>query len=235
MRVWAVVPARGGSKTIPLKNLVTLGGRPLLDYGIRAAQAWGGCERILCSTEDARIADRARFLGAEVDARPPELSEDMSPVADVVADILARHGRPDLVVLVQPTSPFLLPAHIGALVDAMAADPEARSGQTLAPCPHNHHAWNQREVEGGRARFRFQERLRAYNKQLKPKAWVFGNLVATRPDAVLAGDGLFADPSAAVPIEPPYDFDVDGPADLLVAEALLSSGRLPLAHMEDHS
>lgn len=232
MTAWGLVPARGGSKSIPLKNLVPLAGVPLLDYGVRAAQAAGRLERIVCSTDDERIAARARHLGLEVDRRPVDLATDAAPVAEVAREFLQRAGAPDLLVLVQPTSPFLLPEHVGALLDAMARDGEARSGQTVARCPHNHHAWNQREVVDGRVRFKFPaERAGAYNKQAKPVHYVFGNLVAARASALLEGEGFFAEPSVVVEIVPPYDFDLDAPGDAAIAEALLAAGTVRLPHM----
>jgi len=229
--IWALAPARGGSKSIPLKNLLPLAGVPLLDYGIRAAQASASVSRIICSTDDDQIAERARYLGIEVDRRPPHLAGDATPVAEVAIDFLARHGSPKLLVLVQPTSPFLLPEHIDELIGRMLADSAARSGQTVAPCPHNHHAWNQREVAGGYVRFKFpEERRQAYNKQSKPNHYVFGNLIVVRPDALALGD-FFAEPSVAVDIPPPYDFDLDTASDVLVAEALLAAGAIRLPHM----
>jgi CMP-N,N'-diacetyllegionaminic acid synthase len=234
--VWAIVPARGGSKSIPLKNLVSLAGRPLLDYGVLSALASNVCDRIIGSTDDHQIATRFRDLGIEVDMRPSHLATDESSVADTVSDLVRRqstqHGLPWLVVLVQPTSPFVTPAHISGLVDSMAADPSARSGQTIAACPHNHHAWNQREFHDGHVSFVHQvEREQAYNKQAKPKRWVFGNLLATTAAAILSGDSLFARPSAAVIIEPPYDFDLDSALDLRLAEAMIASGLVDLAHL----
>lgn len=232
MTVWALVPARGGSKSIPLKNLVPLAGVPLLDYGIRAVQASGRVTRIICSTDDDRIAARAGELGVEVDRRPPHLAADETPVAEVACEFLNREGVPDILVLVQPTSPFLLPEHVHALIDAMLKDRAARSGQTVTPCPHNHHAWNQREVEEGRVRFKFPaERAAAYNKQSKPSLYVFGNLVTVKPSALLEDAGFFAEPSVAVEITAPYDFDLDGPGDVAVAEALIHSGAVRLPHM----
>lgn len=232
MSAWGFVPARGGSKSIPLKNLVPLAGVPLLDYGVRAGLASGRLERLVCSTDDERIAARARHLGIEVDRRPAGLAEDATPVADVAREFLGREGTPDCLVLIQPTSPFLLPGHVRALLDAMARDREALSGQTVALCPHNHHAWNQREVAEGRVRFKFpRERQRGYNKQTKPSYYVFGNLIAVRPAALLQGEGFFVEPSAAVEIEAPYDFDLDGPGDLRVAEALIAAGAVRLPHM----
>jgi CMP-N-acetylneuraminic acid synthetase len=233
-----MVPARGGSKSIPRKNLAPLGGRPLLDYGVRAVQAAGRCRRIVCSTDDETIAARARELGIEVDRRPAHLATDAAPVAAAAAEMVARlgaadpEGPPDVLVLVQPTSPFLLPGHVIAVLDAMAADPAALSGQTVAAVPHNHHAWNQREVTAGRVAFRYaEERRRAVNKQAKPSLYTFGNLVAARPAALTDPLGFFAAPSAAVVVERPYDLDVDGPEDLRLAEAILAAGLVALPHM----
>lgn len=232
--VWALVPARGGSKSIPLKNLLMLAGAPLIDYGVRAAAACPRVSRIICSTDHDAIARRAVELGIDVDRRPADLATDAAPVADVARELLGRIGAPDILLLVQPTSPFLLPEHIDALIDAMAADPSARSAQTVTPCPHNHHAWNQREVRNGRVRFRFaEERARAYNKQAKPALHVFGNLIAVRGAAILEGAGFFAEPSAAVEIPSPYDFDLDKPEDAAVAAAMLSCGIVRLPHMEE--
>lgn len=230
--VWALVPARGGSKSIPYKNLAPLAGRPLLAWGVAAARAAGCCARIVCSTDDDRIAACAVELGIEVDRRPAELATDMAAVADVARDFLRRQTAPlpDILLLVQPTSPFLRPADVTALVDAMAAAPDARSGQTVTPIPHNYHAWNQRVVEDGRVRFMYAaERRSAYNKQKKPHLYSFGNLVAVRPQALLDGGDFFAEPSVAAEIHWPYNIDVDAPDDLRLAEALIAAGMVSLA------
>jgi CMP-N,N'-diacetyllegionaminic acid synthase len=235
---WAFVPARGGSKSIPYKNLVMLAGRPLLDYGVCAAQASGRCARIVGSTEDDRIGKRFEELGTEYDKRPQDLARDDTPVADVAREWLQRRRAagetlPDALLLVQPTSPFLRPQDVARLLDALASDPGARSGQTVVACPHNAHAWNQRACEDGHVRFVYAEqRRRGYNKQSKPAHWLFGNAVATRVDALLAGEGFFATPSVAVEIERPYDFDLDTATDLAIAEALIAAGVAKLPHLE---
>lgn len=237
---WAFVPARGGSKSIRYKNLVMLAGRPLLDYGVTAVQASSRCLRIVGSTEDERIANRFKELGVECDIRPSELAQDNTPVAEVAHEWLSRLRRagellPDMLLLVQPTSPFLRPHDVTSLVHALARDLAARSGQTVVACPHNAHAWNQRICENGRVRFVYaEERRRAYNKQTKPKHWLFGNAVAARVEALLAGEGFFAAPSVAVEIEPPYDFDLDTSIDVAVAEALIANGIAKLPHLQQN-
>jgi CMP-N,N'-diacetyllegionaminic acid synthase len=213
-------------------------GRPLLDYGVRAAQASDRCARIVGSTEDARIAERFAALGIACDMRPANLAGDETPVSDVAREWLTRTraggtSLPDILLLVQPTSAFLRAQDIVRLLDAMATDPAARSGQTIVACPHNAHAWNQRALENGCVRFvNAEERKRGYNKQTKPPRWLFGNLVAVRVDALLAGEGFFAEPSAAVEIEGSYGFDLDTATDVALAEAMIAGGLVHLPHME---
>lgn len=231
MIAWGLIPARGGSKSIPYKNLVPIAGRPMIDWGIAAAQASQALARLVCSTEDERIASHVRQLGVEVDRRPDFLAQDDSAVADVARDFLQRseaegRGRPDILVLVQPTSPMLRPEHVAGLLDVFRRHPQARSAHNVTRAPHNHHLWNTRFLEDERIVFPFRkERSQAYNKQRKPLAFFFGNLIAARSDAILAGDGFFAEPAFGIEISRPYDLDVDGPEDLVVAEALLLGSR----------
>ena len=235
MIAWGLIPARGGSKSIPYKNLVPLGGRPMIDWGILAAQASTALSRIVCSTEDDRIAQHVAGLGVEVDRRPTHLAQDESAVADVAKDFLERAKAagplPDLLVLIQPTSPLLQPEHVRGLIALFAQHPEAASAHNLARAPHNHHLWNTRFLAGEKIEFPFrEERLRAYNKQKKPGAYFFGNLIAARSDAILAGEGFFAEPVFGIEIPRPYDLDVDGPEDLVIAEALLGSPGAAVRH-----
>jgi CMP-N-acetylneuraminic acid synthetase len=240
MQAWALVPARGGSRSIAMKNLVQLAGRPLIDYAIAAAKACPRIRRIVCSTDSEPIAARARALGVEISPRPPHLATDDAKVDDVARDFLAAQPdteRPEAIVLVQPTSPFVLPDHIGELLALLETRREAASVHNVARVSHNHHAWNQRMVDAeGRVSFLFSaERKAARQKQQKPPLWVFGNLIAARSDALLRGAGFYAEPAFAQPIEPPYDFDLDGPHDVKAAEALIASGAVQLDHLTGRS
>ena len=73
--VWGLIPARGGSKSIPMKNLTQFGGRPLIDFQVIAARGYGGLARLLCSTDHPQIADRCNELDVEVHHRPDELGD----------------------------------------------------------------------------------------------------------------------------------------------------------------
>jgi len=232
---WGLIPARGGSKSIPLKNLVLFGGRPLLDYQVLAARGSGRIERVICSTDSAKIAVHCGTLGIDVHDRPRELSGDnvavLSVITHLLKDIDAREGGvAELIALLQPTSPFLLPDHIAKCVDALLNHPEAASAQTVIPCPHAHHAVNQRIIEDGIVAFRYpDERARAFNKQQKRQHYLFGNLVVFRSAAVFAQESLFPVPSLPVEIAPPYGFDLDVQWDITMGELMLDAGvvRLP--------
>jgi CMP-N,N'-diacetyllegionaminic acid synthase len=107
MRVLGLIPARGGSKSIPRKNLVDLGGVPLIQWTIQAALG-SNLERVVVSTDDDEIAEISQSLGAEVPfKRPAELSSDQTLSIDVVLhalDVLEEDF--DAVMMLQPTSPF---------------------------------------------------------------------------------------------------------------------------------
>lgn len=111
MPTLALIPARGGSKGIPRKNVVSLGDRPLIAWTIEAALLAGCFDRIVVSTDDPEIADVAQRSGALVPfSRPAEFSGDTAPALDVIAHALAFFSQAgqtfDAVAYLQPTSPF---------------------------------------------------------------------------------------------------------------------------------
>ncbi len=106
-----IIPARGGSKGIPRKNIKPLGGRPLIAYSIDVARALAPDSHIILSTDDDEIADTARDLGLKVDyMRPPSLATDTAGSREVIIDAMDYADRAGIaynrVVLLQPTSPF---------------------------------------------------------------------------------------------------------------------------------
>ena len=118
------MPARGGSKGLPDKNIRLLHGRSLLDYAGRAAAASGVIDRIVLSTDAEPIAEEGRRAGLEVPfMRPATLAGDDTPMLPVIqhaVEALACGGwRPEIVVLLQPTSPLRTPGHIRAAVQQL--------------------------------------------------------------------------------------------------------------------
>ena len=112
-----LITARGGSKGVPGKNVRPLAGRTLLDYAADAARDSGVIDRIVLSTDSAEIADAGRRAGIDVPfMRPAALAQDDTPMLRVVQhaiEALAAGGwTPDVIVLLQPTSPLRRPSHV---------------------------------------------------------------------------------------------------------------------------
>jgi len=130
MRVLAVVPARGGSKGLPGKNVRPLAGLPLIGHSLRAAAMMRSVTRCVVSTDSVAIADTARALGGDVPfLRPAELAADDTPMAPVLRHALAtveglEGSAYDVVVLLDPTSPARVPADVDAAVERLAGRPE---------------------------------------------------------------------------------------------------------------
>lgn len=112
MKIMAFIPARGGSKGIPRKNLALLNGKPLIQYTLEAAQKSKKVDEIFISTEDSEIIALCRPLGFEFPyIRPEELATDTASLVDVIIHALDwkkknKNEIPDAVVLLQPTSPL---------------------------------------------------------------------------------------------------------------------------------
>lgn len=126
-RILAIIPARGGSKGLPGKNIALLAGRPLVAHSIEHALAVRGVDRVVVSTDDERIAGVARGAGARVVVRPPELASDAAPSEGALLHALDRvveeDGRaPDLVLFLQATSPIRRPDDIERAVQALVGD-----------------------------------------------------------------------------------------------------------------
>lgn len=233
-----VLPARGGSKRFPRKNIAPLAGRPLLAYPILAALKAKTVDAVYVSTEDEEIAAVAQQWGAAVPfRRPPELADDHVPADAAVADMLRslydEHGLViDIVVLIQPTSPFITPAHIDAAVERLRNEPELDSVTTMTELDHRHHPFNLAyPADGGRWEFISPaERKAAKTRQSKPVALKFGNLFAARSETML-NEGRFGRVKGSVMIDPIYSWDVDYEWELHAAESALAGEFVELPHL----
>lgn len=231
--IWALIPARGGSKSIPFKNMALLNGRPLIEYAIRAGKASRSISRMFCSTDHDKIASFCSENGVEVQQRPPELAGDSVSTLDVIVYFLETFIREKgsvggIVTLMEPTSPFVLPMVIDKCVKLLKDNPGADSVQTITTIPPNHHAYNQRYIKDGYVFFRFsRERENKFNKQLKPEFYVHGNLRVFRSKSVLEKRDIYGDSMHYI-IPRAYAMDIDGPEDLKLAECMIRCGLVEL-------
>lgn len=225
MTVLAFIPARGGSESVLLKNLYPLGDKPLLKWSLDVVKGTKMIHDIVCSTDHSEIKNLCIRECVPTTERPGNLTDGLSyPIHEVIIEYINHLEKdPDIVVLIQPTSPFLTTEHINEVVKTLHNNKNLASCQTICEVPHNYHAWNQRSwnEETGSVKWCFPDmRKIGYNKQTKPRLWKFGNVVATRVDA-LRKYGCFAEPSFGIPIGPFESFDVDTLEDFAIAERLL--------------
>lgn len=131
-RVIAIIPARGGSKGLPGKNVRPIGGKPLIAHSVDHALASGVCDRVLVTTDDEAIRDAAGAAGAWTPfMREPSLAEDLTPTEPVLKDALERaealDGAFGIVVFLQPTDIFRKPEWIAQAVNILKTRPEIDS------------------------------------------------------------------------------------------------------------
>jgi CMP-N-acetylneuraminic acid synthetase len=228
---WGIITARGGSKSIPLKNIVPVCGKPLLQYIVNAAKHAKFIDRIICSTDHPDIESMCHQSRVEVIKRPKELSGDLVRSDDVMIHAAESAKTIDgsvaeVLVLLQPTSIFLKGSQIDEAVAALFDNPIANSSQTVVTVPHQFHAINQRKLfeDGTDIGFVYpEERKRSFNKQTKPIYYAFGNLIAMRTEALIQYRSMYARPS--VPIQIPFacSYDLDSWGDIELAELMIKN------------
>ena len=149
MDVLAIIPARGGSKSIPHKNIKVFANHPLIAYSISAGLTAESITRVIVSTDDEEIADISLKYGAEIPfLRPAELAQDNTPDLPVFHHALEwleinEHYSPDIIVQLRPTSPLRRTQHIDSAVSKLVKNPEADAVRTVCiPFQNPFKMWN---------------------------------------------------------------------------------------------
>jgi CMP-N,N'-diacetyllegionaminic acid synthase len=212
MDLVGLIPARGGSKGIPRKNLAPVAGKPLLAWTVDAARAATELTRVVVSTDDDEIASVA---GVEVLRRPAELAADETPMLDVVRHAVAELS-PDVLVLLQPTSPLRRAEHIDAAL-RLLLESGADAVVSVVVVPHRYSPEALMDVVDGRVVARGSARMR------QEKGLVYARngpaVLAVRSDRI--GDDLYGGDCRPYLMEERDSLDVDDPFDLELADLLL--------------
>ena len=220
-----VISARGGSKSIPRKNIVDLAGKPLIAWTIEAALASGVMARLIVSTDDAEIAETARQYGAEVPfLRPAGLARDDTPGIDPVLHAvrwLEEHEgyRPTWVMLLQPTSPFRTAEDIRG---AMRVMEERRADAVVSICEVEHHPfWMKQVLDDGRlASLLTLDRAYPSRQELPPAVALNGAIYLVRRDVLLAQRTFYTEHTYGYVMPRERSLDIDTPWDLYLAQII---------------
>jgi len=229
MQVLGIIPARGGSKGIPQKNLRKVAGRPLLAYTADAALGSRRLTRTIVSTDDPGIAEAARGLGLEVPfVRPADLAADTTPMLPVLLHAVhamdAAGFHADAVVLLQPTSPLRRAEHIDAAVDLLERS-GADSIVSVVDVPHQFNPVSVMRLEGGQL-VPFLAGPPVLRRQDKPRVFARnGPAVLAVRTSVLEGGSLYGNDVRPLLMTSEESLDIDTPADLELLEYLLARHR----------
>lgn len=152
MSVLAIIPARGQSKRLPNKNKRLLGGIPLIEYTIKAGLDAVMVDNIVVTTDDSEIALISQSLGVQVQyPRPAKLSEDDSPIEDVIKHSIllfeTNGSHPDIIVLLQPTSPFRTAKHIDDAINLLITSQADTVTAVRRVVEHPYYMWKQNNDE----------------------------------------------------------------------------------------
>jgi CMP-N,N'-diacetyllegionaminic acid synthase len=227
MLVLGLVPARGGSKGVPGKNVRPLAGHTLLEYTARAARESGVLDRVILSTDSLEIADAGRRAGLEVPfMRPAALAADDTPMVPVIGHALgeiARRGwSPDIVVQLQPTSPLRRPDHIRNAV-AMLRETGADSVVTVVELPRHLSPDYVMRIDGGRLKPFLPEGARVTRRQdARPAYSRDGTVYAFRRSTIEQLGEIYGNDCRPLLIDTSDSLSIDSQADWDEAERLLA-------------
>ncbi len=226
-----LVPARGGSKSIPRKNIVPLAGKPLIAWTIEAALSSSRAGRVVVSTDDEEIAATARRYGAETPfVRPSELARDDTPSMPVVIHALGwlrdNDGyTPEVVLLLQPTSPLRTAEDIEGALD-IARDRSADSVVSVTESPAHPFLAKRIGKDGELEDFVPHPPIER-RQDLEPAYALNGAIYVTTVRHLLAHESFYAEPTYAYVMPRERSIDVDDPWDLHLCELILGERRGP--------
>jgi CMP-N-acetylneuraminic acid synthetase len=226
-KILTVIPARGGSKGIPRKNIVKIGGRPLIDYTIKPALQVNRINHVIVSTEDEEIASISRGLGVEVPfMRPNHLAVDQAQSAPVVIDALYRmeeinNIKYDAVLMLQPTSPLRTSKHIEKALDLFFSQ-ECDSVVSVVSVGGTHPFRMKRLVDDRLVNYIDQGFWDMRPRQELPPVYIRnGSIYLIERDVLINKGQMIGEKCLGMVMGDKESINIDTPLDLKLAELLL--------------
>lgn len=226
MKILALIPARGGSKRLPGKNIRPLGGRPLIGWTIHAAQESGCCTNIVVSTDDPDIAQCARDHGVSVPhLRPAELATDTASSLDMALHVLddyeRQHGPVEGLLLLQPTSPFRKATTISQGVNLFSKAGGNKPVVSVSPAT-NHPSWCFRSTGESMQPFLGWDAIGQRSQDLEPAWTINGALYIISPERLRSDQSFLTLDTLPLHMNDPIEsIDIDTPFDWAMAETAL--------------
>jgi CMP-N,N'-diacetyllegionaminic acid synthase len=224
MNILAIIPARGGSKEIPRKNIKIFGGKPLISYSIESAMKSKCITRIIVSTEDLEIRKISMKYGAETITRPPNLAGDDSATIDVILHSLNflkenENYVPDIVVLLQPTSPLRLAEDIDDSIERFINND---CDSVISVCKLDTSPYWSLKIVKNYLKPAFGEKYLESKRQDLPNLYVLnGSIFISTPKILKKFNSFQNEKTIAYLMPPERSVDIDTELDFIVAEFLM--------------
>lgn len=222
MSTLAIIPARGGSKGLPRKNVQLLAGRPLIAYTVKSAFQATYVDRVVVSTDDSEIGEISKKYGAEVIWRPAEISGDTasseSALLHVLDSLIRNEGyEPDMVVFLQCTSPLTLPEDIDGTILALLNED---ADSALAVVPFHQFLWRKLE-DGNAVGINHDKSVRPLRQELEPQFLECGAIYVMQTEGFKKAKHRFFGRTAMYVMPRERYLDIDEAFDLQIAEVLI--------------
>lgn len=229
MKILGIIPARGGSKGVPRKNIRKLAGRPLIEYTLDACRDAVSLTGFTISTEDDEISKVSQAYGAHVTHRPAELAQDHTPSLPVIQHATIEYEKEfgiefDVICLLQPTTPLRRADDIDKAVKQLT---EADTDSLVSVCqiPDKFHPnWAfQSNEQGQLVRVVRSEKLEPRRQGLSPAYYRDGSIYLVRRNVLLDGNSLYGDSISPFINDSQIALNIDTADDWALAEQLFSS------------
>ena len=217
----AIIPARGGSKRLPRKNILDLCGKPLISWSIEAALKSKYISKVVVSSDDEEILNISSNFGADIIKRPYELANDTATTFDTVKHTIDNFENYDYIVLLQPTSPLRNEKHIDEAIELLE---EKQADAIVSVCEMDHSPlWSNTLPEDGNMRgFLREEILNKRSQDLEKYYRLNGAVYICKTDKLLENKSFFLkDNIFAYIMDRKSSIDIDEEIDFLFAERVI--------------
>lgn len=227
LKILAVIPARGGSKGLPRKNVLPLAGKPMIAWSIEEAKGSRYIDHVMVSTDDNEIAAVSRQYGADVPfMRPEELAEDGSTTMDVALHAVEQLPEYDILVILQPTSPLRISEDIDQTLERLI-DENATSSVSVTEPPKSPY-WSYQLTENNRLNTLVDEQLASKRRQDLPNAYVLNGAVYAVCINEMKNSKSFVTADTVAHIMPPQrSLDIDTAFDFKLVEFYMQESDYP--------
>ncbi|MGB9979490.1 cytidylyltransferase domain-containing protein [Methanobacterium sp.] len=223
MNILAIIPARGGSKGVPRKNIKKIAGKPLIAYTIESAVESKHIDKVIVSTEDQEIAHISKEYGAEIIKRPEKLALDNSSTIDAIFHCLnylkIEKYMPDIVVLLQPTSPLRTTENIDESIEFFC---KKDCESVISVCEFEHSPYWSLKIENHYLKPNFGDKYFKMRRQDLPTLYLpNGAIFISNPQNLMNYESFYSKKIMPYLMSPENSIDIDSELDFKIAETIL--------------